>query len=405
MSKRALTRTVGGTACLLAAAGASAQIMTPTMVLDPVAAMNNAGYGTSVALTSTVAAIGSVSDNRVYIYPRTMNGVGEPIVLTDPFGRSKGLGSAIAMQGSTLVAGAPLIDVCGPAGGPTSSGVLMVYELRAERTSAQQLTHSGQDRIDQFGCSVAIDGDTIIAGAKYDNSSGHSAGTAWTFRRVNGVWALEAQLVGNDARMGDLAGWSVDIKGDVAVVGAPMDSSTINQAGSARIFERGPGGWMHVASLEAPTPTELGAFGVAVATDGTRVVVGETRRNRAHVFVRGSNGWRLEQTIAGARWGGEFGARIEIEGDRLFVGAPQQNTVETFSLNAGRWTRTDRLTSSLATPGSQFGIAMALHGRDLLVGARYAGPDGLAVMHRERLGTSSPNGSATTPADAGSISR
>lgn len=405
MSKQMWTRVAGATACVWAAAGASAQIMAPTMVLDPAATLESAMYGTTVALSSSFAAVGSASDNRVYVYPRTLNGFSDAIVLTDPFGRRKGLGSAVALQGTTLVAGSPLIDACSVPSGPQSSGVLMVYELRAQRTTVQQLTHSGTDRIDQFGCSVAIDGDTIIAGAKYDNTSGHSAGTAWTFRRVNGVWTREAQLVGNDARMGDLAGWSVDIKGDVAVVGAPMDSSTINQAGSARVFERTAGGWTHVASLEAPTPTNLGAFGVSVATDGVRVVVGETRRNRAYVYVRGQNGWQLEQTLTGSRANAEFGARLEIDGDRLYVGAPQQNMVEGFTLAAGRWTRTDRLTSSIATAGSQFGSALALHGRELLVGARLAGPDGLAVMHREQIGSAGPGADSSAPVGREAISR
>lgn len=405
MPTQRIIRTATVTACLLGAGVASAQNMAPAVLLDPQATKPDAGYGTTLALTSFGAAIGSVTDNRIWVYPRTRSGFADPIIVTDPFGRDKGLGASVAMQGTTLVAGAPFMDPCSGGNGPISSGVLIAFDFSVQRGAPQQLTHPGQDRLDAFGCSVDIDADTIIAGAKYDNTSGHSAGTAWTFRNINGLWSREAQLVGTDARTGDLAGWSVAIKGNLAVVGAPFANTTLVGAGVARVFERAAAGWTHVATLHSPTPLSNGAFGVAVATDGTRVVVGETRGNRAFVYLRTQNGWQLEQRLTPSRGGGDFGAKIQIDGGRIFIGAPVSNAVESFALDDGLWTRVQRITSSYGTGGTQFGSAIALNGRELLVGIRFAAPDGMAMLMKQAPGSDGAFGGPSSPDAPSAIRR
>ena len=366
----------------LAAASAGAQIMTQAGVFDPVGATAGSAFGNSVALSRTAAALGSISDNQVAVYPRSLGGgFGAPVMATDPFGRGKGLGYSVAMQGSTLVAGAPYVDACGPGGGPMSSGVVMVYtvDARGHAAFAQQLVHGGVDRIDYFGNSVAISGDTIIAGAKYDNTLGHSSGTAYVFRNNDGVWEREAQLCAADGRMGDLAGWSVDISGDVAVVGAPFDQSGLLFAGCVQVFERLGDQWTHTQTLESPVPTASGYFGVSVATDGDRIIVGETGTNRAYVFDRTANGWASRQRLSRSGAGAMFGGVVEIRGDEAFVSAPGLNRVDRFALDQGRWSLVQSMTSPHTVGGSQFGSAIAAFGSEMLVGARFAG-DGLAVL-------------------------
>lgn len=380
-------------ATTLLAASAGAQIMTQAGVLDPTGINPSGGYGTSVALTRNAAAIGSMYDHQVAVFPRNLRGeFGAPVMVSDPFGRSKGLGYSVAMEGSTMVAGAPYLDACSGGPGPMSSGVLMVYTVtsRGEVRFEQQLTHGGVDRIDNFGNSVAISGDTIIAGAKYDNTLGHSSGTAYVFRKVDGVWEREAQLVATDGRMGDIAGWSVDISGDVAVVGAPFDASGLLFAGSVQVFERMGDQWTHTQTLESPVPTANGYFGVAVSTDGDRIIVGETGTNRAYIFERSASGWVSRQRVSRTGASAMFGGVVEIRGDEAFVSAPGLNAVDCFSLSQGRWSLRQRMTSAYGTGNAQFGSAIAAYGSEMLVGARFAA-DGLAVLMRD---------GAAAPADA-----
>jgi hypothetical protein len=388
---------------VLAAASAQAQIMTQAGVFDPVGLNPSAAYGCSVALTPNAAVLGSTSDNRIAVYPRRLGGgFGAPVMVTDPFGRDKGLGCSVAMEGSTLVAGAPLFSGCTPGDGPMSAGVLMVYTVNARGAVSftQQIEHGGVDRMDKFGNAVAISGDTIIAGAKSDNTLGHASGTAYVFRNIDGVWEREAQLCATDGRMGDLAGWSVDISGDVAVVGAPFDQSGLLFAGSVQVFERLGDQWTHTQTLESPVPTASGYFGVSVATDGDRIIVGETGTNRAYVFDRTANGWASHQRLSRSGAGAMFGAVVEIRGNEALVSAPGLNRVDRFSLDRSRWSLVQSMTSPSSVGGSQFGSAIAAFASEVLVGARFAG-DGLAVLMHD-AGASSDGtagaGSAVTGA-------
>lgn len=372
------------TATTLMAASAGAQIMTQAGLLDPVSINPSGAYGTSVAISRHAAVVGSLYDHQIAVFPRQMRGgFGTPVMVSDPYGRSKGMGYSVAMEGSTLVAGAPYVDACSGGPGPMSSGVLMVYTVgpRGEVRFEQQLTHGGVDRIDNFGNSVAISGDTIVAGAKYDNTLGHSSGTAYVFRKVDGVWEREAQLVASDGRMGDIAGWSVDISGDVAVVGAPFDSSGLLSAGAVQVFERMGDQWVHSQTIESPVPTASGYFGVSVSTDGDRIIAGETGTNRAYIFQRSASGWVSTQRLSRTGSNAMFGGIVEIRGGQAFVSAPGLNAVDCLTLNQGRWSLRQRMTSAHATGSAQFGSAIAAYGSEVLVGARFAA-DGLAVLMR-----------------------
>jgi hypothetical protein len=386
---------------------AMGQIMSSAAVLTPNTQHIQACFGHSVALTPSVAAMGSMNDNIVQVFPRAGAGFGAPITVTDPFRRDKGLGRKVVMQGSTLVAGAPGVDPCSGGDGPMSSGVVLVYEVNADGSVAftQQLTHDGVDRIDKFGEALAISGDSIIVGAKYANAPAHSSGTAYVFRKQDGVWEQEAQLLATDRAMGDLAGWSVDIAGDVAVVGAPFDSGRGNGAGAVQIFERLGDTWIHTQTIESPVPTVNGYFGVSVSTDGERILVGETGTNRAYVFARSSSGWTPTQRLVN-RTGGprfyvnpQFGATVEISGGQAFVGVPGHSTVERYTVAADgrRLIPVQQIASVHAGASTQFGISIAASGREVLIGARLAPADGLAVVMRETPESTSGGSAGAAP--------
>ena len=85
---------------------------------------------------------------------------------------------------------------------------------------------------DAFGISVAIDGDTIVVGS-YGGDIGTNSGSAYVFRTSDGgaTYVEVAKLTAADAAAGDEFGRSVAIDGDTIVVGAnhgrrPSCSST-----------------------------------------------------------------------------------------------------------------------------------------------------------------------------------
>lgn len=399
MNRAVRSMVVAAGAVMVVASAAQGQILYPGAVIRSMAGPS-AMFGHSTAFNGQVAAMGSMYDNRVLLATRTKDGgFAAAAVLDDPFGRQKGFGHGLAMENSTLVVGAPLTDACGPGGGPEFSGVVLVFGVNSNGVEfRQQLWHGGVDRIDKFGSSVDISGDSIIAGAKSDVTLGHASGTAYVFRLMDGVWEKEAQLVARDGRMGDLAGWSVAIGGNVAVVGAPFGTTSVGRTGTVQVFERIGGVWTSTQTLQPPTPSVDGAFGVTVDTDGTRIIVGETNRGSVYIFGRGSNGqWRLETMPIGGP--AQLGASVKIDGNAAMIGSPTTNSVWRFERsNTAGWRLAQQITPTGMEAGAQFGSSISMFNGEALVGARVASNGGL-VMHLSRT----PGGGLGTGTSGGTI--
>jgi outer membrane protein assembly factor BamB len=72
-------------------------------------------------------------------------------------------------------------------------------------------------------------------------------------------------------------GWSVDISGNLAIVGAPFYNG-----GHAFIFDVNSGQLLHRLAASGPTPSDL--FGFSVAIDDGLAVVAEGQDNAAYIF-------------------------------------------------------------------------------------------------------------------------
>ena len=130
---------------------------------------------------------------------------------------------------------------------------------------------------DQFGLSVAVSGDTLVVGAPAGVGlpPGSNAGSAYVFVRTGGVWAHQQTLVPSDAAGGDQFGVSVAIDGDTLVVGANNDDGPAGpDQGSAYVFERTGGVWTEqLPKLVAPDAETNDFFGGSLAIEGDTIVV------------------------------------------------------------------------------------------------------------------------------------
>ena len=103
-----------------------------------------------------------------------------------------------------------------PAPRPTPMPTVGYAEL-AKLVAADAAEH------DYFGFSVAIDGDTVVVGAKFDDDGGSSSGSVFVFRTSDGgaTYDQVAKLTAADAAAEEERfGWSVAIDGDTVVIGA-----------------------------------------------------------------------------------------------------------------------------------------------------------------------------------------
>ncbi len=184
--------------------------------------------------------------------------------------------------------------------------------LKAPNTSAN----------DKFGLSVAIDGDTAVAGAMEERSSttaiingadlsstddgGGSNGAAYVFVRNGTTWTHQAYLKAPNNSNTDRFGRLVAISGDTIVTGSlGEDSSTtsiilgsdltatndaLSGSGAAYIFVRNGATWSHQAYLKAPNPAASTDFGHAMAIDGATVVIGSRfEKSNTTAIIHGSD--------------------------------------------------------------------------------------------------------------------
>ena len=122
------------------------------------------------------------------------------------------------------------------------SGSAYVYRFDgATWTQEQKLLAADREAGDRFGTSVAVVEDIILVGAYSDDEDvddgGINFGSAYVFEFSGGLWTENDKLTASDGDNNDRFGHSVDVNGDVAVVGAYLGENDGSLQGSAYAFE------------------------------------------------------------------------------------------------------------------------------------------------------------------------
>jgi hypothetical protein len=249
------------------------------------------------------------------------------------------LGVSVAVSGDTVVAGAYGDDV----GGNHEQGTAYVFVEPAggwaSATETAKLTASDGVAFDGLGVSVAVSGDTVVAGAYADDiGSNEEQGSAYVFVEPTGGWAdgtETAKLTASDGAFSDWLGISVGMSGDTVVAGAYGDDvgSNVNQ-GSAYVFVKPVAGWAsgtQTAKLTASDGAEVDYLGVSVAVSGDTVVAGLSTsfpaKGSAYKFVKPAAGWasgtETAKLIASDGAAGDLlGRSVAVLGDTIVAGAP-----------------------------------------------------------------------------------
>lgn len=145
---------------------------------------------------------------------------------------------------------------------------------------------------DRFGWSVDIDGDFAVVGAYADDFGdvNPNMGSAYIYQKIGLEWVQIQKIFNSDQDDYDRFGWSVAIDGDYIVVGAygedhnVLDAAPLAKAGSAYIFERGEDGvWVQIQKIVAADRAADDEFGWSVAIHGTTLVVGAHIDDKDHL--------------------------------------------------------------------------------------------------------------------------
>jgi len=226
-------------------------------------------FGTAVGISgdTLVATAPGPEPGAAYIYIRDAGGWAQQAKLT-PSGGSSGerFGVSASVSGDFVAIGADRASDSGAVYVFVRSGTEWIQEAR--------VTAPGPGPRAAFGASVSLESSTLIVGAPFQRNAAagsYANGAAYVFIRQVAGWALQSTLLPSSIANGDLFGFSVDIAGNRAIVGAPYAASA---QGTAFVFARDVATWSEQAQLTAATGAAGDEFGWSVAIDDDKAVVG-----------------------------------------------------------------------------------------------------------------------------------
>ncbi|HFQ93726.1 MAG TPA: hypothetical protein ENK32_06935 [Anaerolineae bacterium] len=283
-------------------------------------------------------------------------------------------GEGIAIDGDTLVLGA------------RGHNEAFVYLWNGSQWAEQAyLTPADGAANDRFGYAVAIDGDTIAVGAYLDDDLGADSGSVYVFTRSGAAWTQQAKLTAADGAAGDWFGYAVSLSGDSLIVGARNEDDGGSNAGAAYVFTRSGGVWTQQAKLTAGDAGGNDWFGYAAALSGDTAAVGAPREDGAannagsvYVFTRSGNTWtqQAKLTAGDAGSGDQFGSAVSLDNGTLLAGARYEDekggnagAAYVFSGSGVSWSQQAKLTAADGAAGDMLGYSVSVDGNTALVGA------------------------------------
>ena len=320
---------------LFLAPSASAQC--ETQKIQPGTLANQDAFGRSISVSSDTLVVGTIGDDTegnnagaVYVFNRVSGSwvFAQKISNSDSADNSQ-YGNCSAVLGDTMLIGN---HINGP-------GKVYYYKRTAGVWNfVQTLTSSDGQTMWHFGHHLDLDanGTTVVIGQMADGTMGTNAGAAYIFELVGGTWVETEKLYGNDIGADDRMGRTVSISGDFALVGADRHAGG---AGAAYVFKRNNQGtpldptddtWPQVAKLQPAGLQANDNFGLGVAIDGTRAlvgalndVVGTVKMGSVYVFEEMAGVWTEVQRFNAndGKEGDSFGAVVRLVGDQAVIGA------------------------------------------------------------------------------------
>ena len=350
-------------------------------------------------------------------------------------------GLPLAFDGNTLVVGAAFEDsdatgVDGDQSDNSAANAGAAYVFTRSGSSWNQqayLKASNTDFDDQFGTSVAVEGDTVVVGAIGEDSnaigvngsqsdnSADASGAAYVFIRTGTTWTQQAYLKASNTEQNDFFGRSVAVDGDTVVVGASDEDSNATgvngddsnngagASGAAYVFHRSGTTWSQQAYLKASNTNSIDNFGTPVAIDEDTVIVGAIAEDSnatgvngdensnaagnsgaAYVFHRSGSTWAQQAYLkaSNTEGGDQFGFSVAIDGDTAVVGAHFEGSSATgvdgdqanngavvsgaayvFGRIGAAWSQQAYLKASNTEAIDLFGRSVAVDGETVAVGA------------------------------------
>lgn len=228
-------------------------------------------FGVSVAISGDIAVVGAPhheGEGAAYVYRRTDTGwTLEQELPADP-AVGDHFGYSVDIDGDKIVVGAPYGDSAAVA----DSGYVVVFaRTMSGWTYLTELVPGAETANDLFGWSVACSGNKAVVGCPRDDAIAADAGAIFLY--IEGVPAY-TKYMSASMEAGSEYGTSVDISGDYVIAGAPKDDTAGGvDAGSARLYHWDGAFWDPGPALFASDPDPSDWFGYSVSISGDTAFV------------------------------------------------------------------------------------------------------------------------------------
>lgn len=289
------------------------------------ASSGNVEFSAAAISGNIVAASGNdtvTGNGGVYIFERPASGWSGTVNETAILGSYAS--SAIAISGSIVVQG-----------GGTLDSIFVRPSTGWQTTTVSTATLSVPEIEGSNFTTLAASGDAVVAGAP-GNYGGE--GTVYVYVKPSSGWSGQlnptATLVASNGQLSDGLGWSVAISGNTIVAGA---SNVKQGAGAAYVFVAPSSGWTSMTETAELTATNTIDLGWSVAVSGNAITasapfstVGFNQyQGSAYVYVKPSSGWkstsnpRFQLSASDGAADDLFGLSIAMSGTTVLAGAPQ----------------------------------------------------------------------------------
>jgi hypothetical protein len=270
-------------------------------------------------------------------------------------------GTSVAIEGDTLLVGAPGASVPGV----SNCGAVYVFEkLGGLWTQTHKVTAIAPASGDEFGYAVSLSGSTMAAGAR----SRDVDGGVFVFVESGGTWVQEAEILikkpGNPIPY-LLAGDSIAVDGDWLAVGVPYwfpDGRTF-------IYARAGGVWQESANVVGPGPVALDSNRMATC-NGLHAV---------RTYEWNGVGWPETAYLGLVPGGSESCESVSMLGDTLAAGfweTPGPGGVRIFRHDGATWSPAEILEADSPVNKDYFGASVSLGPTTVVVGANGGAPPG-----------------------------
>ena len=207
-------------------------------VENPLSSGNyGAEFGASVYLTGSKLAVGAPGKDKVFIFNSGSTSWDLEATIDHPSSSTGELfGVRVALHNDTVAIGAPGNDV-----GGSNAGAVYLYASGSSGWYFKQGI-AGDQAGAQFGSAIDIGNNHMIIGAEvYDSpgSGGSNDGKAWLYESGSTYWTL-AQTYEPDAKNSSEApqmGSSVAINGDALVIGSKYEVDSLSDKGLTYVYD------------------------------------------------------------------------------------------------------------------------------------------------------------------------